>query len=58
MDMLKCYNFFIDVFIFICGIYFVVFLEDNGECLYNVEWCMWYGLRNYNVLIYLFWKFV
>lgn len=44
MDMLKCYNFFIDVFIFICGLYFVVFLEDNGECLYNVEWCMWYGL--------------
>lgn len=41
MDMLKCYNFFIDVFIFICGL---VFLEDNGECLYNVEWCMWYGL--------------
>lgn len=37
--MLQRYNIFIDVLIFTCGIYSVASLEDNGECLYNVEWC-------------------
>lgn len=40
--MLKRYNFFIDVLIFTCGLYSVASLEDNGECLYNVE----YGVRD------------
>lgn len=47
MDMLKRYNFFIDVLIFTCGLYSVASLEDNGECLYNVEWCTWHGSSQY-----------
>lgn len=47
MDMLKRYNFFINVLIFTCGLYSVASLEDNGECLYNVEWCTWHGSSQY-----------
>lgn len=47
MDMLKRYNFFIDVLIFTCGLYSVASLEDNGECLYSVEWCTWHGSSQY-----------
>lgn len=47
MDMLKRYNFFIDVLIFTCGLYSVASLEDNELKLITIGTDVTDGLRRY-----------